>query len=446
MIPISKLLTMKKPSILKRKRTNDESKSSSPSTKRSVSFAATTKRSKFNNNEENYYEPHNRDKAYDEMSSQEEDALDPINHGSSYNDDGDEDTDTIRNAKLARATKRNTGGISFDDTSKYNSGHSRKGDSFQGEEDVDERFSLLHDSNGNTNIEQNNDDIPIEPFNLKSEREDGMGYFDGDTYVFRRNNNQDDEEEDAWLDNLDSNDQQQDQSTTYTKISNKVPTVRDKSIDVDIYVLTKEQAFEQIIPMLATDEETVMQALSRYGAIVKREKSQKIKDSASFNALNKITEICNLCMMKFDDGSNIYENTKSKMQQFLNDSDNLERLKRNQLSVSDQSALRTSNEVQWEYKGNEDNLIHGPYSTQQMIQWTSAGYFVGSNAVDVRIVSNNHNADTSTEQKQKVTVDDLLDDLEDSDNEETPSDENKFTASKNEWLRSDAVNFGSYLG
>ena len=71
-----------------------------------------------------------------------------------------------------------------------------KGDGFQGEEVADEKFSL--------SASNESGDCPIEPFNLKSEREDGEGYFDGDTYVFRRGKG--DEEEDAWLDNLnDSN-------------------------------------------------------------------------------------------------------------------------------------------------------------------------------------------------------------------------------------------------
>jgi len=85
-------------------------------------------------------------------------------------------------------------------------------DGFDGEEEVDERYSLLQQDGGdgddneqgeghgslalNDNSEkQKQEACPIEPFNMTSEREDGSGYFDGDTYVFRRGNPE--EEEDA---------------------------------------------------------------------------------------------------------------------------------------------------------------------------------------------------------------------------------------------------------
>ena len=46
--------------------------------------------------------------------------------------------------------------------------------------------------------------------------------------------------------------------------------------------------------------------------------------------------------------------------------------------------LKKNGNVQWEYRGNQDNFIHGPYTTQQMLEWTKAGYFVGAAAVDIR--------------------------------------------------------------
>merc|ERR1711971_201259 len=45
-----------------------------------------------------------------------------------------------------------------------------------------------------------------------------------------------------------------------------------------------------------------------------------------------------------------------------------------------------SGQVLWEYKGNEDGTIHGPYTSQQMMEWTACGYFVGESAVDIRKV------------------------------------------------------------
>ena len=57
---------------------------------------------------------------------------------------------------------------------------------------VDEQTSLL--------ASQEKDDIAVEPFNMNAEQSDGSGYFDGDTYVFRKHAQ--DEEPDAWLESL----------------------------------------------------------------------------------------------------------------------------------------------------------------------------------------------------------------------------------------------------
>jgi hypothetical protein len=45
------------------------------------------------------------------------------------------------------------------------------------------------------------DGIEIEPFHMRQEESDGTGYFDGDTYVFRKRDPN--EEADAWLESLD---------------------------------------------------------------------------------------------------------------------------------------------------------------------------------------------------------------------------------------------------
>ncbi len=442
----------------KRKRNQDESIPSSSSSKRNVSFSSSikTKTIPANNNKNSlsFYKDDDVDISLQDMSSQEEDALDPTTaiHG---NDDEDVQ---IRNARASRAVRRHTGDgkTLFDKNEILNDND----DNFQGEEDVDERFSLLHDyNNGNSESDETNNDIPIEPFNLKSEREDGMGYFDGDTYVFRRNRGEDGED-DAWVDTLDDDQNNDDSRGTGVRDSNNsnklLQTSSSKSSkqrleSATFDQLTKESAYEQLIPLLAKDDETVMQALGRLGSIVKREKKQKIKESSSFSALNKITELCNLFMMKFDDGGSIYDCTRGNMQQFLHESDAIEAMNRRKKLQSENGSsndIKSSKEqkvVQWEYKGNEDNKIHGPYSTEQMMQWINAGYFVGSMAVDLRIVGSDR-CTSARETKKEETVDDLLGDLEDSDDEDTPKNATKADSiQSNNWLRSDQVNFQSYL-
>lgn len=465
----------KRSSILKSKNRNKTT-----STKFSVSFSATTSTSTSTSTStasnrdasiSNHHHRHHplRDKKYNEMTTQEEDALDPNPSGAILNGDNNKNA-KIRDAKARRAARRHTTGSNtaveaIDTDFDHNIGNDNCA-GVGGEEMVDERFSLLHDGEGMDALSKRRDtseeqgECPIEPFNLKSEREDGMGYFDGDTYVFRRNKGE--EEEDAWLDNLNEEEEKERQIHT---IPTK-PKSESSKLDGRNDALTKEEAYEQLFPLLAP-KETVLQALSRYGSIVTREKKQKIKDSASFHALNKITELCNTCMMRFDDGSNVYDYTREKMEQFLQESDYQESLKRkrnqrlddvdngdNDASLAKRpntsiSPSKTKDEVQWEYRGNEDNLIHGPYSTQQMIQWISAGYFVGKMSVDVRIVSSK-DADTgipssSNEKTKEETVNDLLDDLEDSDTEDDTKKKTNNSQASQDWLRSDEVNFQSYL-
>ncbi len=384
---------------------------------------------------------------FNDMGVDEEDALDPTNNNEKI---GSNEEMQIREARAARALRRHTN-ESNEDFGEEGVKEVIKRDSFQGEENVDERFSLLHDSASGSNDKADQGDCPIEPFNLTAEREDGTGYFDGDTYVFRRNNG--DEEDDAWLENL--NDEEGKTLNSGRAPSSDFVATKKKSESLNDQ-LTKEEAYDKLIPLLSSDNETILQALGRYGTIVKREKKQNKKDSASMKALTQLTELCNICMMKFDDGGNIYDTNRLKMQAFLEQSDKEATLKRKGVNGSpsptkrlkvDNSSAEVKKQINWEYRGNEDNLIHGPYSTQQMVEWIKAGYFVGSMAVDVRIVSDKTSSAkiVDTNQKKEDTVNDLLDDLEDSDNEDKGCTTEKANNQDEDWFRSDAVNFETYL-
>jgi len=95
--------------------------------------------------------------------------------------------------------------------------------------------------------------------------------------------------------------------------------------------------------------------------------------------------------------------------------------------------------VQWEYRGNQDQQIHGPYTTDQMMGWIHAGYFVGEAAVDVRRrvppgVDGGHGATAAAAGDATA---DLMADLMESDDDEESND--------NAWERSDKVAFKSFL-
>jgi CD2 antigen cytoplasmic tail-binding protein 2 len=112
------------------------------------------------------------------------------------------------------------------------------------------------------------------------------------------------------------------------------------------------------------------------------------------------------------------------------------------------------NEVTWEYKGNEDGIIHGPYSSRQMLEWTTCGYFIGASAVDIRQVGSSGDATNDLDEKggdAKADVDDLMADLlDDDDDDDSKTKKNASTASESSsssssWMRSDEVDFSSYL-
>ena len=405
-------------------------------------------------------------------------------------------------------------------------------DVFDGEEEVDEHYSLLRDDEAmhedpstiaSTGQKRNHDKesakqdaCPIEPFNMTSEREDGSGYFDGETYVFRRGKGE--EEEDAWLDQLNDNDDAKDTTartnvnpntdTIMLKLKQKeMATANNNNNASDKNQLTKEQIYDEIVSLLATDSESIIQALGRYGSIIKREtkqykqlrkhqnqiqqsqsqeQDQKQQPSASNKALNRLTELCNVCMMKFDDTA-IYDHNRDFFMALLQKSDERETTKRktangsthkrsyfdgaNAANAKDAKRIcsrengdasstamamamhnpsKSSNKcIEWEYRGNEDHAIHGPYRTEQMLEWIKAGYFIGPMAVDVRMINAVIAVVAAADMASNViskeeVVDNLLGDL-DSDDEEVEGGERGGDATATEWQRSDQIDFSTYL-
>jgi len=200
--------------------------------------------------------------------------------------------------------------------------------------------------------------------------------------------------------------------------------------------LTKEQIYEEVIPFLATNQETILQALGRYGNIIKRENKVKKKRSKTNNqksiedckisearkSFDRLTELANFCMMHFSDGGDIYEQTKEnfstllkntanskkkKLDYFtentseeqpatkrtkvisgkasttsadaLNDLEDLEDLEdlgeELQASQSTSKSNSVGNDL-WYYVDQQDNT-QGPFADVQMRQWLDAGYFKG---------------------------------------------------------------------
>ncbi|KAI2494451.1 GYF domain containing protein [Fragilaria crotonensis] len=230
-----------------------------------------------------------------------------------------------------------------------------------------------------------NDDIPVEPFNMKAESTDGSGYFDGDTYIFRKAK---ETEPDAWLDSLDEGDKKEPRTFAKPKVSNNEGQQKDDDMDD----WTKEELYSRILP-LVSDSETILQALVRYGNLIKRLPKERL---APYSRRH------------YGDGSD----------------------------QADPFPHESRRVVQWEYKGNQDGEIHGPYTTQDMLGWTQAGYFIGPQAVQIRTVSPGPATQAST---QEELLSDLMDDDDDED-----GDRKAPVAVRGEWVSSNDVNFLAY--
>jgi CD2 antigen cytoplasmic tail-binding protein 2 len=292
---------------------------------------------------------------------------------------------------------------------------------------------------------------------MEQERNDGSGYFEGDTYVFRKRNPE--EEPDAWLEQIQKDQEENDVVTTTTRAARTAaaaavkeqPETQEPAIDS----WTKEQLYSKILP-LVSDTETVTQAVRRYGFLIKQQQQQKKKKNANGSgngihhdkqvtgeedtdndndtdnnnfaktSLDDLTGAANALLFKGD--VDIYDTTRNDII-----------MKKLPLQQEHQRMMEMPKQppATWEYMGNQDGQIHGPYTTEQMIGWTQAGYFgVGAQQVKIRTVR----------QKELSTKDEMLADLlddDDNDNDEAVDQDAKFI--KGEWVPSNDVVFTAYL-
>jgi len=269
-------------------------------------------------------------------------------------------------------------------------------------------------------------DIKIEPFNMKAESSDGTGYFEGDTYVFRRGDKED--ESDAWLDSLNETVSNPDSHFRRVKVP-KIPPENNENLDD----WPKEDLYAKIVRLMSNSE-TVLGALVRYGDLIKRAGKKETKSSESSikisqSSLNDLTTISNALLLQGD--VDIYQKTREDIFKLVDSS---------KLSAKQAALKNAPNSVEWEYKGNEDGKVHGPYSSQEMLNWIRAGYFVGSQAVQVRMIKN---SDGSTQPPGASIKEELLSDLMDDDDDDDKDNTNKVPG--REWILSDKMDFKAYL-
>lgn len=393
-------------------------------------------------------------------------------------------------------------------------------------------LSLITDRAANPDAYESNAygnaSCPVEPFNMDAERDGGLGYFDGDTYVFRRNRKPIDGEEDAWLDGASDDDDDNYEegrggqtaldSITSVRKPRAAPTDdnnqgRKKSKYVnDDDNHAPEDLGRRLATLLSRDDETVMMALARYGAIMrelrarlqmaskksklgKRRKSpsaDEVPTSSDADAddaaaavttrqlriemertremVEELTELADALL--FEGETEAYELTRRDWNHRfkwvgqsspLDDDSGIDAdfpvAKKNRGRYFDGTAnAHQTEEVMWEYKGNEDGVVHGPFTSRQMLEWTTSGYFVGESSVDIRrvmcgggVLGNNGAGSTGKTEVVKANADvddlmaDLLDDDDDVERTKVGADDTSATTSAESWLRSDRVDFSVYL-
>ena len=211
--------------------------------------------------------------------------------------------------------------------------------------------------------------IAVEPFHMENEKSDGTGFFDGDTYVFRKRDS--DDEPDAWLDGLKDTDKIENKGLNDGNDTGSADD--DGSSDGEEENISKEQLYAKIIPLLSelSDKETIMQAVVRYGSLLKRQplhrkKKTETSDSvdsvnaskayqsesveAAQKSLNDLTEAANALLNSGD--VDIYQKTRKDLLVLIPEEE-----ASTQKTSAEKQNDSSSPEVNWEYKGSLDGQI-----------------------------------------------------------------------------------------
>lgn len=325
-------------------------------------------------------------------------------------------------------------------------------DERNGEEDIDVNYSLLYD--GSTDAFTSPGSVPVEAFNLNEERTSGEGYFEGDMYIFRRKRKGD--EDDEWLKSIKDQPQAQylGKKVSLREDGNGSDESDDNSegpICLEDLKLRHAQVIKKLLDMLKSPKETVSEAMRRLDhSSQKRSNNQAVVegktpggcDSNAKQDLKKLSALANeLVMSSFE--HDVYsiaaEDLKRLHQELLSATSSQQQVE----TTERISSSATGGPVQWEYCA-QDNNIYGPFSTDQMVQWMQQGYFLGESAVRTRKVRTSMLQDStaSKDSKKAYTTEDLVADLEDSDED---FEERGKQTQCNEWMMSDCIDFVTYL-
>eukprot|EP01038_Epipyxis_sp_PR26KG_P014041 gene14041-18832_t len=307
----------------------------------------------------------------------------------------------------------------------------------------------------------------IEPFNLKNEREGG--HFDDQmNYVFKKERG----EVDAWVADLDEASMEKAIGEAALALKKKnAKQLNDEQSAEFKQRLTPQQLKMELLTILQRGE-TVNRAMRRLSG----------KDVQTKSNNPPIKRRVNPDKVSTDTNNDLDSNSKQQLLQLAKQNrvtiDRLTEIADELMSSGMTNIYQITFEaieascVMWEYKGLDD-LIYGPYSSQQISEWKQGGYLTGENAVLMRRVNNVYgtrnsgskikfsnikskdSADHPNSKKVKSSHQELLDDFDDDDGDniygssmiknEDKKEEISDNIQDENWISSDAIDFGVHI-
>lgn len=259
-------------------------------------------------------------------------------------------------------------------------------------------------------------EYPMMAFNLREERQ--IGRFDnalGFIQTRRGAEETEEVEQDVWLQTVDENDPR-----TMITAERRSDLQEKRRREEEEREAASYETIDQLSVLLQADE-TVLQALSRFGSGKKD--------------VSKIEELSELSTRLLGSFPDIYEKTKIDLR-LLVDSHKLEKMKG----------------VFWEYRVSSEvegggAQVHGPFSSFEMQQWRSQGYFSGEQSVMLRRADppGNKKAVKTSEtpsSKSELTRDLFEEDESDDGVEEGEQGDNEEAGkSAEKWINSESIVF-----
>lgn len=259
------------------------------------------------------------------------------------------------------------------------------------EESEEENILDVEDIEGEEDgIDRQEGEQKMTAFNMKEEMEEG--HFDKDGHFIWNNEK---EIQDNWLDNIDwQKIKHSQESVNKYKISDDGLAVGSDS-DEENEQFNEIELYKSMLKYMKPNE-TINKALKRLGgenmklSSVERLRRKKAGTLQDNKEVTHLTELANEILTK-QGNMNIYQETyeqitnkiasreiekEPELDMFADDFDTNDRENIAGSSMEVNTSSKSEQILMWEFKWKaEDENIHGPYTTTQMIKWSKENYF-----------------------------------------------------------------------